>query len=393
MLTPYYQDDSQTLYLGDCREILPSLSSVTAVVTDPPYGLKFMGKDWDFGLPGKYFWELINQACLPGAMCLAFGGTRTYHRLACAIEDAGWEIRDCVMWVYGSGFPKSHNISKALDKEAGATRETGHIDPSRAGRLINQKGVYSTDAGWSAGNRKVTIDPPATDAAKLWDGYGTALKPAYEPIFISMKPIEGTFANNALKHGVAGINIDDCRVGLETRSWKGMSPKQPDVGTFRDDNWVPKDIENSATGRFPANLIHDGSNEVVDLFPNQKGKVGISQHGIATNKVYGKYTRSEKSLINDGISDDGSAARFFYCAKASKKDRGEGNNHPTVKPLALMQYLVKLVTMPENNSILDPFCGSGSTLLACKSLGVRAIGIEQSEEYCEIIANRLHNHK
>lgn len=314
--------DGITLICGDNRDVVKELSGVTAVVTDPPYGLEFMGKDWDCGVPGEHFWAGIAKCCLPGAHMLAFGGTRTYHRLACAIEDAGWEIRDCLQWIYGSGFPKSLDVSKKLD----------------------------------------------SDSAQLWSGYGTSLKPAYEPILLARKPLSGTVAANCLEHGCGGLNVDGCRIDYlsdadrSSATPQGACTAKPGAlaGKSQHDGERTVFSRPEQLGRFPANVIHDGSEEVLAMFPGE---------------------------------GDQSAARFFYGAKASRSERTAGgkveNKHPTVKPLALMRYLLTLLKMPERNLFLDPFAGSGSTLVAAKQLKVPCIGIELSEEYCEIIAKRL----
>ena len=397
-MEPYYRDDLVTLYHGDNRKVTPNLSGITACVTDPPYGLGFMGKGWDHGVPGVEFWQLIAGACVPGAPLLAFGGTRTYHRLVCAIEDAGWEIRDCLQYLYGSGFPKSMNISKAIDKAAGAEREVvghkgGRYDSPgtdiRGGKLIGGKAAAMTNLG--------DITAPATDAAQTWDGWGTALKPAVEMICLAMNPLDGTFANNAIEHGVAGINVDGGRIqtGDDTTT-RHSSSSSSSYMTGEIGETQPKQdpyITGSTSSRWPANIIHDGSEEGVRGFP----------------------------LINGE-----SAARYFYCAKASQAERNKGcenltmrsaseccedrepdsvgiqspragsgrtsgsrNNHPTVKPLALMRYLLTLVTMPERNLILDPFAGSGSTGVACKELGLPCVLIDDEIEHCEIIAARV----
>jgi site-specific DNA-methyltransferase (adenine-specific) len=315
---------------------------VDSIITDPPYELGFMGKSWDFS--GIAFnvevWKEALRVLKPGGHLIAFSGSRTYHRMAVAIENAGFQIRDQIMWIYSSGFPKSHNLQGD------------------------------------------------------WDGWGTALKPAHEPMVLARKPLIGTVANNVLTYGVGGLNIDASRVGNEERTYGGMSKNKPDVGTFRDDNWVPKDISVKVEGRWPANIIHDGSDEVVEYF--------------------------------------GQPARFFYCAKASKRDRNEGldgvvgkevgakgnglarkcatcsasvldgcdcpdrtfvnpvkaNHHPTVKPTDLMRYLCKMVTPPKG-IILDPFMGSGSTGKAAVLDGFDFIGIEQSEEYVKISEERI----
>ena len=367
------------VYHGDCREVMATLDpeSVDAIVSDPPYGLSFMGKGWDHGVPGVEFWAEALRVAKPGAHLLAFGGTRTYHRLACAIEDAGWEIRDCVMWVYGSGFPKSHDVSKAIDKAAGAERETVGPKVYAGGHVQNHSGIAHGGSYCGFDHSGTTMaTAPATDAARQWSGWGTALKPAWEPIIVARKPLAGTVAENVLTYGTGGINVDGCRVGAEQtvtlRSGsmgKGIYGGDARVGSFAN-----------PPGRWPANLIHDGSEEVVGL--------------------------------------TGSAARFFYCAKASKADRDEGceglplrkegtwggeeddlsegkkkihpsrNHHPTVKPTALMRYLCRLVT-PPGGLVLDPFTGSGSTGKAAILEGFRFIGIEREAEYVEIAKARI----
>jgi len=379
-----------SIYNGDCRDVLPTLDLVDAVVTDPPYGLSFMGKGWDRGIPGVEFWEAVMGAMKPGAHLLAFGGTRTFHRLTCAIEDAGFEIRDCLMWVYGSGFPKSLDVSKAIDKSTKTEREVvgsykargfSEVSPTEDGR--NQ---------WAAGE---VIDKvghrtvPATDAAKEWEGWGTALKPAWEPIILARKPLEGTVANNVLEHGVGGLNIDGCRVGTDVIQTHGSGDKYANLKTGQSDG--VGEYQNHQ-GRWPANLIHDGSDEVVELFPNTApSKATPRNNGEFKSQSKG----AETAHVTYGHSDRGSAARFFYCAKASKKDRGEGNNHATVKPTELMRYLCRLIT-PPSGVILDPFMGSGSTLVAAQSEGLsndsyafNSIGIDIDESYCEIAVRRL----
>ena len=364
------------LFHGDCRKVLPQLSDVDAVVTDPPYGLSFMGKGWDHGVPGVEFWEGVLGAMKPGAHLLAFGGTRTFHRLACAIEDAGFEIRDCVMWVYGTGFPKSLDVGEAIDKAAGAERPREkaqqRINPSNA---ISKSG-FGKD-GWSPQTKDAQ-----TDAAKQWDGWGTALKPAWEPIILARKPLGGTVAANVLEHGVGGLNVDGCRVGTDGGTTRGDGEGYKGT-SFDCGNFGVVDLKK---GRWPANVIHDGSEEAVELFPQTApgksgGKAGWQKGGY----VGGKY----EPIARTGYDDHGgSAARFFYCAKTSKKDRGEDNDHPTVKPTDLMRYLCRLVT-PPGGVVLDPFMGSGSTGKAAIQEGFRFIGIDAEEHYCDIARKRL----
>jgi len=576
-----------SIYNGDCRDVLPTLDLVDAVVTDPPYGLSFMGKGWDRGIPGVEFWEAVMGAMKPGAHLLAFGGTRTFHRLTCAIEDAGFEIRDCLMWVYGSGFPKSLDVGKAIDKlDAVDMRRTRNLKftawmrstgitakqvdditqtfmgshftthptqpaiptadlwaklrphivkkiPQWVEVLVEQRTIESRSfaerevIGQQArkNDRDATsiklgrksdifdITVSNTDAAKEWEGWGTSLKPAWEPIILARKPLEGTVANNVLEHGVGGLNIEGCRVGNDR-------------------------------GRWPANLIHDGSDEVVELFPD----TAPSKDTPRNNNEFKSQSRGggkEAANVTHGHNDSGSAARFFYkagyddtelilnsaktiisswkrdlanivvdysspssshaafalnhavtvasqgakrlsdiqglfmsatqsgleslgerlieailctersvlpdqlhgelfpssdlvqfvetpnqtdtmtitislersdgyaggvtfnimstnsvvgekdlrksrliyCAKASKKDRGEGNNHPTVKNTKLMQYLCRLIT-PPGGVVLDPFMGSGSTLVAAQAEGFNSVGIDTEESYCEIARRR-----
>jgi len=382
----YYFSQRFNLFNGNAKEVLTFMASnsIDSIVTDPPYELGFMGKSWDStGIANDVeLWKEVLRVLKPGGHLLSFGGSRTYHRMAVAIEDAGFEIRDQIMWVYGSGFPKSLNIDKAIDKAAGVEREV-------VGKMANPaSSIYSQSENKML--RDVPITAPATAAAKQWQGWGTALKPAHEPIVLARKPVEGTVANNILTYGVGGINIDGTRVGSEILGG-GTMPDLRDVGTMSKQatgidklsfgqNSRPALRKEQATyqGRFPANFIHDGSNEV-----------------------------------NESL---GEPARFFYCAKANKRDRNEGcenlddkewktegaaiperenrpflpskNNHPTVKPTDLMQYLCRLVT-PPNGTILDPFLGSGSTGKAAMYEGFNFVGIELTDEYLPIAKARI----
>jgi site-specific DNA-methyltransferase (adenine-specific) len=419
---------------GDCREVMATLDaeSVDAVVCDPPYGLSFMGKGWDHGVPGVEFWTEAFRVAKPGAHLLAFGGTRTYHRLACAIEDAGWEIRDCVMWVYGSGFPKSHDVSKAIDKAAGAERETAGPKVYAGGHVQNHSGVAHGGSYCGFDHSGTTMaTAPVTDAARQWSGWGTALKPAWEPIIVARKPLVGTVAENVLTHGTGGINVDGCRVGGEpspsaAMRASGRVPSSCQPGEYGDtiqNRITPERWQEARAGeqpgRWPANLIHDGSEEVVGLFPERDNGAFPAARGC--NAVYGKVSGGSGRV--GPMADSGSAARFFYCAKASKADRDEGceglderenasgnygtktvnltrndggenrvfprrNHHPTVKPTALMRYLCRLVTAP-GGVVLDPFTGSGSTGKAAVSEGFDFVGIEREAEYVEIARARI----
>ena len=391
---------------GDVLAVLPTLeaSGFDACLCDPPYGLGFMGKDWDHGIPGPSVWAKVFRVLKPGAFLLAFGGTRTHHRLMCAIEDAGFEIRDCMMWLYGQGFPKSLDIGKAIDKAAGFTRDVVGINETFLAK--KQKGSNSVAQGWSrpwmddpaAVRAKCEITAPASDAAKLWDGYGTALKPAYEPIIVAMKPCEGTFAENALKHGVAGINIEAGRIGTEQRTYKGSGPYQTKIANhgkgdtgFGLMDGRGKDLQFEATGRWPSNVILD--EEAGAMLDEQSGDLGKSSGGGMKDLKRGSLFQGATNpnvTKHCGLGDSGGASRFFYCAKASKSERGEGNNHPTVKPLKLIEYLARLILPPQGGKLLVPFSGSGSEMLGARNAGWKDVtGIEQSHEYAAIARRRL----
>ena len=399
---------------GDCLEVMRGMAdnSVDAIVTDPPYGLVgasrggssqpgdlatpygrsgpskkrggFMGKEWDASIPGAEYWSEALRIAKPGAYILAFGGTRTFHRLAVAIEDAGWEIRDTLMWVYGSGFPKSRNVCLDMDKM------DGH---GNRGHRIAVANRHHPDGTLEPNGEHLPAYEPKTDAAKQWAGWGTALKPAWEPIIMARKPMVGTVAENVLAHGTGAINVDACRVPLEEdcRLLKGGTyggNRGSDKGTSMfgtNTKGLGYEVP-SANGRWPANLIHDGSDEVLAAFPDAPGQQRSTGPEFERNaQVYGKFAGvSEHHPRNDS----GSAARFFYCAKASKSDRGTGNNHPTVKPTELMRYLVRLVT-PPGGKVIDPFSGSGSTGKAAVLEGFKFIGIERETEYVAIAEARI----
>lgn len=406
-MTPYFQKNDITIYHGDLRGIVPSLSlQFDHVVTDSPYGLGFMEKDWDQAVPGPEYWRAIYKACKPGALLLAFGGTRTWHRLACAIEDAEWEIRDCLMWLYGQGFPKTPDVGKLIDKAKGAVREVigpaiygdGHIQHNSAKR--NQSGRYNFTL-----RDGVDPDPmvtaPATDLAKAWTGWALALKPAWEPIVLAMKAMEGTIAHNAETYGVAGMNIDACRIKTDEVfhvPQSDPSKREGIVGTNLGITRSNKEAFQAAQresiaktqklGRYPANLILD--EESAQLLDEQTGTLTSGSNNVRTKPGDGYHGGLGKAGdVQVSYGDSGGASRFFYCPKASKRERGEGNDHPTVKPLALMKYLLTLLSTPTGGLILDPFAGSGTTLLAAASLGRPCVGIELEEHYCEIIARRL----
>ena len=422
---------------GDCLEVMKDYpdNSFDACITDPPYKLGFMDEVWDkSGITYKVvLWREVLRILKPGGHLLSFGGSRTYHRMVCAIEDAGFEIRDMVEWIYGSGFPKSLDISKAIDKQAGMKRKI-------IGRRTDRAATLKCDI---RGNRLIGRDRPLIDLsaitrpvmpeAKQWEGWGTALKPAHEPICLARKPLsEKTVARNILKWGTGGINIDDCRIPIDIKksssNFKNTPygtddfslPLSPQKTNKRPvDNYHLLSRQHNYQDRFPANLIHDGSAEVLEIFPDARGQQGCTNDNQRTKvNYYDKFSKNGNYQY-EPRDDSGSVARFFYCAKVSKGEREAGlektklkqrgqrygsmtgtskhaphknepqhNNHPTVKPLTLMSYLLKLITPPDG-IVLDMFAGSGSTLMAAKWLGYRFVGIEISKNYCKIARQRL----
>jgi DNA modification methylase len=379
---------------GDCLERLRELPacSVDACVTDPPYGLSFMGKKWDYDVPGEDIWRECLRVLKPGGHLLAFAGTRTQHRMAVRIEDAGFEIRDMIAWCYGSGFPKSLDVSKAIDKAAGVRGHDSvgfNVAGKTSGLGVIQRPELRSD-------HPDYVKPQGiTPEAQQWQGWGTALKPALEPITVARKPFKGTVAANVLEHGTGAINIDGCRVGTSRGVPASLSKsKSSNTYGFGATSGHERELDPNI-GRWPANLIHDGSDEVVGLFPQSnsatpsangcygegKGQGGPGNGGFGAGLNSATPNRAP-------IGDTGSAARFFYCAKASKADRNEGNTHPTVKPTDLMRYLCRLVT-PPGGIVLDPFMGSGSTGKAAMLDGFRFIGIEREAEYLEIAKQRM----
>lgn len=449
------------IHTGDCLEVMPTLpaESIDAIVTDPPYGLSFMGREWDHGLPGIPFWREALRVAKPGAHLLAFGGTRTYHRLACAIEDAGWEVRDVVCWAYAQGFPKSLDVSKAIDKAAGATRrivrERDWHDPMDT----PYRKHYGGDG--PEGQPVVNVTAPATPDAVRWQGWGTALKPAWEPIILARKPLRGTVAANVTEYGTGALNIDGCRiatdenlnggayaeVGGRTESQSlhaGSGMNVPGATTGKE--YV------QPSGRWPANLVL--TDPIFD--GDTPGVVGGGMQSGGGNPPHRQAERTSDGVTMGGgwqdyptgkvpVDTEGSYSRFFLIPKASRADRepvagglevdadkplgalgnkfctlcgeswvaadgwpkcGHGrentgrrpavnpkaraNHHPTVKPVALMRHLVRLVT-PPGGTVLDPFLGSGTTALACEAEGFGWVGIEKEEEYVKIAEARLHH--
>ena len=503
-----------TIIHGDCLEELKKLddNSVDAVITDPPYGLSntkptqvadvlaawvtgdtekvpakrggFMGKDWDSFVPPPAVWAECMRVLKPGGHMAVFAGARTQDLMGLSIRLAGFEIRDTLGWIYGSGFPKSMDISKAIDKAAGAEREV--IGSGKSGKTAGMQNLGPS--GIAGGEYDITAT--ATDDAARWDGWGTALKPAIEPIILARKPLDGTVANNVLAHGVGGLNIDACRVGIDDGerdvidSRSGASSSNKSVTCYGDGLGQRKEeglFKSHAAGRFPANVLLDehAAKEMDKQSGVIKGRVGMTKHGSGTNSVYGTYERSAQSLVSDGVEDSGGASRFFpvfkseeetpetkgrfpanvlldehaaaemdeqsgvsvsrantssdgrgaegsyifasasfgrrdpsnsyndsggasrffpvfkYQAKAPKRERpvivredGTKVQHPTVKPLALMEWLVTLIT-PEGGTVLDPFAGTGTTLQAATNKGFRPIGIEADADYIQLINKRM----
>jgi DNA modification methylase len=385
---------TSTLHLGDCLEVLRTMAdnSVDAVVTDPPYGLSFMGKRWDYDVPSVAIWAECLRVLKPGGHLLAFAGARTQHRMAVRIEDAGFEIRDMIAWVYGSGFPKSLDVSKAIDKAAGAVREV--IGPSRANVRADLK-YGGNDPAHNHGRLGAVTHPPvtapATPEAQQWAGWGTALKPALEPITMARKPLAGTVAGTVLEHGTGALNVDGCRVAHD-EDCRMMAPSQANIDNpsekCRQAGRRKPVLELKPGGRWPANLIHDGSEEVVGLFP-QTASGGFSQGMVQHSRTFNVAKSVEAERVRDARApDSGSAARFFYTAKASRDDRDDGNTHPTVKPTDLMRYLCRLVT-PPGGIVLDPFMGSGSTGKAAMLEGFGFIGIEREAPSYAIAQQRI----
>ena len=438
----FSSNDSYKLYKGDMRNMLNVIQkeSIDAVLTDPPYELNFMGKGWDNS--GIAFqnetWKKCYDVLKPGGHLLAFGGSRTFHRIACAIEDAGFEIRDTIMWLYGSGFPKSMNIGLAIDKKNGIDNRTGNI--------VKGMGSNNTTAmkNCLSESQEFASEYEERIAQNEWQGWGTALKPSFEPIIVARKPFKGSLVDNVIEYGVGGINIDECRIETNDKNddlfrnriggWKSEY-----VGGEKKNNII---FSNENKGRFPANTIltydETALDEVCGGFPNTKcGELKPGhKRGVGTNNVYREFNEKDIGIIYKNYGgDSGSASRYFYCAKASKKDRDEGldefenvsgaditgrkegsaglvmdggkqkpfagkaspnnrNTHPTVKPTELMQYLVRLVS-PNGATILDPFNGSGSTGKAVmyenkeRNKNYKYIGIELTEEYLPIAKARI----
>jgi site-specific DNA-methyltransferase (adenine-specific) len=441
--------EGSTIYNGDCLEVMDTIDkcSVDSIVTDPPYHLTsivqrfgkegsapaqfgtdgafaraskgFMGKEWDGGDIAfqANTWRKCYELLKPGGHLIAFSGSRTYHRMAVAIEDAGFEIRDQCIWLYGSGFPKSHNIGREIDKKQGNDREV--VGEVRAG-----KNALGQDSGWNKHNNRTQIE--ITKGNSEWEGWGTALKPAHEPMVLARKPLsEKSVADNVMKHGTGAINIDGCRIegqSEDTERKKVVRKARSTDGVWTDDNSGMKSegseyADADPRGRWPSNIMHDGSEQVQDIFP-KTSSTEVSRE--RTHKgIWSAGELAESEQLMPAYGDQGNASRYFYCAKTSKEERNFGlhgfknqvaggmsdrsdgslgsitmnkNVHPTVKPVELMRYLVRLVT-PKGGLVLDPFMGSGSTGMGAREEDFRFVGIEKEEEYYEIAKARIKNVK
>ena len=391
-----FKNERYRLLLGDCLDVMKSMpdNSVDSIVTDPPYGLSFMGKKWDYDVPSVEVWAECLRVLKPGGHLLSFAGTRTQHRMAVNIEDAGFEIRDMVSFLYDTS-ETAQTLIESLSPE-----QLKLLDAT-----FGRDGMLA----WTYGSGF----PKSHNLDGEWHGWGTALKPALEPITVARKPFKGTVATNVLAHGTGALNIDGCRVGNEERSYspKGTSTNASMI-RVPEHRLGTAGEEVTVTGRWPANLIHDGSDEVLAAFPANAGAAapvkGTEDSAASTGSVTGKRARVKGAFH----ADSGSAARFFYCAKASRKERNEGlqdpgpqfqhgatlrkventdtkgNNHPTVKPTDLMAYLCRLVT-PPGGIVLDPFMGSGSTGKAALREGFGFIGMEMDPDYFEIAKTRI----
>ena len=403
---------------GDCLEVMKLMesNSVDTIITDPPYGLSFMGKKWDYDVPGVEIWKEALRVLKPGGTALIFAGSRTQHRMAVNVEDAGFILKDTIMWLYGSGFPKATDISKQLDK--GVKRKVIGQKIRGSVEKAKQSGSTFAKADANKNNKDIfgygieDLTEPSTTEAKLWNGWKShGLKPAYEPIIVAMKPNDGTYANNALKWGVSGLNIDGGRIEGNNKKWN-----KPKGGIWHKSEDNDAKLEDNPQGRFPANIII--SEEVAPLIDEQSGISGQGHWSKTKTIGFGKFGNGKSEYSGVGIKDKTKhgASRFFYVAKASRKERNMGlegfeeqegirtnaprenedvktptraNHHPTVKPLKLMRYLVKLTKTPTGGVVLDPFLGSGTTAMACKLEGRDYVGIEKNPEYIKIAEARI----
>lgn len=430
-MNPYYERDGIAIYVGNVLDVTAHIErgTVDAVITDPPYGLNFMGREWDDSVPGPLFWENLSRIMKPGAHLLSFGGTRTFHRMAVAIEDAGLEIRDTLMWLYGSGFPKSLDVSKAIEsdltKGKSNSRSLRATEQAGDGESYTLRGKNNGIMGEAREYDRKEFTP-TTPEAEAWQGWGTALKPAYEPIIMARKRMKRTVAKNVLKHGTGALNIDACRIEGAPPSRAQPIFNSPTGQVYNFQTGTGRNGKMShATGRWPANVVLDeDAAEELDAQSGERHGGGnrdgrgrrTQREGQYQGNAYGVFTHKTGS---PNYADTGGASRFFYVAKASRRERNAGlegmpertlrwssgeqspgtfqsegtnrsaaNHHPTVKPITLMEWLIRLVTRP-GGLIVDPFGGSFTTLVAAARLGYPAIGMDLSEEYAEIGARRV----
>jgi len=405
------------IFHGDNIQVLRTLpdSSVDSVVTDPPYGLKFMGKQWDYDVPSVELWKECYRVLKPGGYLLSFGSSRTYHRMAVKVEDAGFEIRDQIMWVYGSGFPKSHNVGLSIDKLLG--------HPDRGHRIATASRTHP-DGTFEPNGEKLLPYETKSEESKPFEGFGTALKPAHEPIVMARKPFKGSVAKNVMKWNTGGINIDECRIPIQ-------ADEKIDIRRYDNyhDTFNAYEEGQSAEGKkYSINEAHDlGRFPANIFFDEEAGKLLDEQSGYTKTKSDKNYKHNKTNSNSDIFKsrgtytpreDEGGASRFFYCPKPSKKEKEEGltsepiqikgrddgqdnrnvpqklrktnrkNTHTTVKPLKLMQYLIRLVT-PKGGVTIDPYFGSGSSGKSTIREGnYKFIGIEKEKEYFNIAVER-----
>lgn len=406
------------LFHGDCLDILTSLpeNSVDSIVTDPPYGLAFMGAKWDYDVPSVAIWKEALRVLRPGGHMLAFSGTRTYHRMVVNIEDAGFEIRDQLCWLNSQGMPHGLDISKALDKTAGVKRKVvgtkvttydgaernpdNHQTATHEGNL----GQY----GYKTSPHGIPLTEPVTDQARQWEGWNTTLKPCMEPIVLCRKPLDGTIIENITQHGVGGLNIDGCRIPIDPEVDDPRLGGEGSWGTEKaaklvyQGGYAGERVGSSPLGRYPSGIIHDGSNEILEVFDSfgekASGVPGKRRKAHTTHSMSGTLDMLDRDEV--GYADKGSVSRFFksceyseeerrifYCGKVKPKERGS-SKHPTLKPIKLMEYLCRLIT-PKGGTILDPFAGSGTTGMAAINEGCSAILIEREQEYYDECRDRL----
>jgi DNA modification methylase len=387
-----------TLHLGESEKLLPGLpsDSIDAIVTDPPYGLSFMGKKWDYDVPSVELWREVFRVLKPGGHLLSFGGTRTYHRMVVNIEDAGFEVRDQIMWIYGSGFPKSTNVALRIDKELGATNNRGQgFNVAGQNVQLNQNKELRSD--------HPDYKPPTfkTEQAQEWAGFGTALKPANEPIVLARKPLEKglTVAENVLKWGTGALNIDGTRIGYASEADKKLGQSARPSKTSNANEYAlnhgglegfDRADRSQIQGRWPANVLFDES--AAECLPiENKQSVSRFFYVAKTSKRErnaGLEGMPAKPMNTYNFSEDGSFTKNSTAKSGEQVREARVNHHPTVKPIKLMEYLIKLIT-PPNGTVLDPFMGSGSTGCAAIKLGFKFIGIEREPEYLEIAKRRI----